>query len=598
MGLTHPLTSGGISPTPPDWSGRSPSTLVPVEPQPMTDWFQPAQLVATAGQVVVSTVLGAQADHRALEALQTGGSPSSGAFDFSDRKTITLDYVADTGDGWDSTYTLAYHLAQPSLAPAGGGSLPRGEVLVFGGDEVYPTPGRAAYERKLVAPYETAMALSPDPDRTPEVFAIPGNHDWYDSLVTFTRLFLAKDWFAGWRTRQTRSYFALKLPQGWWLMGVDVQLASDLDPDQVAYFEAIAKDIPRGDRIILCLPEPHWIYQQERDTGRWDRTDWERPGALGPDGQPAIRTNLEYLECHLFKGQVQVMLAGDLHHYRRHAGPDGRQKIVAGGGGAFMHLSHPWSEAPLADGATLQRVWPEPAVSRRLAWQNLGFPLLHKPLGWLIGLAYLLVGWNLQADLSPYGLCQFGGALGTALLDTIRRPGGAFMVLGLLGAFVLFAPPTKRRFRIGAGFTHGLAHLGLCFLLGWGATRLAVTVLGFPFQGFGQLLLGGLILFLGGWLAGTMLFGLYLAISINGFHQHWTEASSGLAIPDWKHFLRLCIAEDGSLTIHPIGFRRVPRRWKAGSADPTGPRLEPDDPAFTGPELIEPPIRVAGRGTP
>jgi hypothetical protein len=561
----------------------------------MTDWFGPAQLVATAAQVVVASVLGAQADHRALEALQASGSA---VFDFSGRPALTLDYLADTGDGWDSTYTLAYHLAQPTLHPAGGDVLPRGDVLILGGDEVYPTPARAAYERKLVGPFETAMALSPETGPVPEVFAIPGNHDWYDSLVAFTRLFLGKDWFAGWRTRQTRSYFALKLPHGWWLMGVDVQLASDLDPDQVTYFEAIARDIPAGDRIILCLPEPHWIYQQERDTGHWDRADWERPAATGPGGQPVIRTNLDFLEQRLFKGQVQVLLAGDLHHYRRHAAPDGRQKIVAGGGGAFLHLSHPWSEAPLADGSTLQRVWPEPSVSRRLAWRNLRFPLLHRPLGGLIGLIYLLVGWTLQTDLAPYGPGRIGAALGTALLDTLRRPSATFLVLGLLGAFVLFAAPEKRRFRIAAGLSHGLAHLGLCFLLGWAATRLAVVTLGFVFQGFGQLALGALILFLGGWLAGTLLFGLYLALAINGFHQHWTEASSGLAIPDWKHFLRLRIAEDGALTIHAIGFRRVPRRWKAGAAHPTGPRLEPDDPAFTGPELIEPPIQVAGRGTP
>jgi len=34
----------------------------------------------------------------------------------------------------------------------------RGDVLVFGGDEVYPVASREAYERKLVAPPESLQA--------------------------------------------------------------------------------------------------------------------------------------------------------------------------------------------------------------------------------------------------------------------------------------------------------------------------------------------------------------------------------------------------------------------------------------------------------
>lgn len=556
----------------------------------MTDWFAPGQLAATALQVVVSTVLGRHADHRAMEALTSG---PCGSYDYSAAETFTFDYVADTGDGWDSTYTLAYHLAQAQLAPRGAAALPRGQVLIFGGDEVYPVADRAQYERRLIGPFETAMALSANEAQAPHVFAIPGNHDWYDSLVAFTRLFVGKSWFAAWRSLQTRSYFALRLPHGWWLMGVDVQLDSDLDLDQLAYFNEVAAQIPEGDRVILCLPEPHWIYQQERDTGHWDRAPWERPRAA--DGSQPIRSNLDFLERKLFKNQVAVMLAGDLHHYRRHASDDGRQKIVAGGGGAFLHATHPWSEAPLTDGSALKCVWPPPAESRAMVWRNLAFPLLHKRLGVLLGAAYVLVDWTLHADLSIYGWRQAHLALGQAALGTLQRPGGALLVLGLLGAFILFAAHEKQRFRVVAGALHGLGHLLLCFLLGWGATRLTVAGWGLHYLGWGQLLLGGLLVFLGGLVFGTLLFGLYLALSLNVFRHHWTEGSSGLAVPDWKHFLRLRIGAEGDLTIFPIGFRRVPRRWKPGGSDPARPRLEPDDPAFSGPELIEAPITVPGQ---
>ena len=40
-------------------------------------------------------------------------------------------------------------------------------------------------------------------------------------------------------TRQTRSYFALKLPANWWLLAIDLQLGADLDEPQVQYFQKV-----------------------------------------------------------------------------------------------------------------------------------------------------------------------------------------------------------------------------------------------------------------------------------------------------------------------------------------------------------------------
>src|SRR5205823_10895598 len=135
-----------------------------------------------------------------------------------------------------------------------------GRVLVLGGDEIYPTPSRANYEARLVAPFESARRTSVPP--YPELYAIPGNHDWYDNLVSFTRLFCAKDWFAGWAVRQRRSYFAVQLPYGWWLIGTDIQLGSDIDEKQVAYFCEVAAKMKPGDRVIVYTAEPHWIYAE------------------------------------------------------------------------------------------------------------------------------------------------------------------------------------------------------------------------------------------------------------------------------------------------------------------------------------------------
>ena len=71
----------------------------------------------------------------------------------------------------------------------------------------------------------------------PTVYAIPGNHDWYDGLTGFMRLFGQDDrWLGGWRTNQTRSYFAVELPHDWWLWGIDIQSDSLIDEPQLDFF--------------------------------------------------------------------------------------------------------------------------------------------------------------------------------------------------------------------------------------------------------------------------------------------------------------------------------------------------------------------------
>ena len=66
-----------------------------------------------------------------------------------------FDYVADIGDGWNSTYAIADAIAQPELdVQRDGASKPQaGRVLVFGGDEVYPYPTRAEYDVRTETPY-------------------------------------------------------------------------------------------------------------------------------------------------------------------------------------------------------------------------------------------------------------------------------------------------------------------------------------------------------------------------------------------------------------------------------------------------------------
>src|SRR5262249_52366467 len=92
-----------------------------------------------------------------------------------------------------------------------------------------------------------------------------------------------------------------------------------------------------------------------------------------------------------------------------------------------------------------------------------------------------------------------------------------------------------------------------------------------------------------GWLAGSLVMGLYLFLMLNVFSRHWNEAFSSLAIPDWKNFLRLKIESNGTLTIYPIGIAKVPRTRAARNRNP---RAVAGPPITIDAQLIEPPIVI------
>jgi hypothetical protein len=558
---------------------------------PMVGWYDPGQLARTAVDVAVSTIFGRNADYRVTEALsgpaaqdavfgdEAGAPPDrDGVYDYGDGDEMWLDYVADSGDGWNSTYSVAYHASQPQLQLIGATeSLPRGRVLVFGGDEVYPTASRQVYRERLVQPF---AAASPRTDgANPDVFAVPGNHDWYDSLVSFTRLFCSRRGFANWNTRQSRSYFALRLPQHWWLIGTDVQLSSDIDVAQVRYFKQVASLMKPEDRIILCTAEPHWIYAKI-----YNKFDKE-----------INENNLAFLEQRVFGREISVYLSGDLHHYRRHATDAGLQKITAGGGGAFLHPTHGPDVTELADGYKLKKAFPSAADSWKINLKNLGFLFMNPKFGVFTALLYMLTCWSVMADLSKYkSINDTWLAMGEAVSRAITNPTAVFWILLVWGGFLMFTDVHSKPYRIIAGTLHGLTHLLAIFFIGWFATYVSVKLsLQWFDKGFftpHQLLIAAVIIFVLGWIVGSIVMGVYLLISLNIFKRHANEAFSALACPDWKNFLRLKIDSQGHLTIFPIGIRRVARKWKESKAG--GSVYVPDDSNATSPELIEQPITI------
>jgi hypothetical protein len=303
----------------------------------------------------------------------------------------------------------------------------------------------------------------------------------------------------------------------------------------------------------------------------------------------------------VLKGRrIAVFIAGDLHHYRRHEDAEGRQKITAGGGGAFLHPTHGADVSKLAvDDFKHVASYPPPEESRKLTWQNLRFRKLNPSFSRLTMAAYVLIAWMLKPEAGAGSLAHPLELLGAVLRKAVTSPGAGLTLLAVFLLFWLTTDTHSKSYKWKAAGLHAMAHLGVLFFASWSVSVLSATVLAplvgggwFDFGTVSQTLVSGVGVGLAGWFVAPLLMGVYLLISLNRFGRHSNEAFSSLRIEDWKHFLRLHIDSQGDLTLYPIGVRRVPRKWKAREGEQTPSLLVPADPEATPPELIEPPIRV------
>lgn len=547
------------------------------QPQPAVRWLAPRVLVTTGAQSLVAEIFGSYADKRELQ----GGLPAS-VHNHGDGDELWLDYVADLGDGFDATYSIASLLARPSLDLDG--DKPRGSLLVMGGDEVYPAASTDAYEDRSKGVYRAALPAAPEDP--PTLFALPGNHDWYDGLTSFLRVFAQRRPFGGWQTEQTRSYFAVRLPQRWWLYAIDTQFDDYVDAPQLEYFRGASADLRDGDAVILCTSSPSWVEAGSGSKAKgYDTIEFFQREIIRPRG-----------------ATVRVMLSGDKHHYARYTERDGTaQKITSGLGGAYLTATHKMPASLVLPPARsrvrepsgpahfdLASRYPDRQHSEMLApgifklpWRNPGF--------WgLTGIAQLVATMAVL-----YGLTEAAVRSGVFGLLAAWSPAIiAAVVLVLAGvAFARIDLPKTGRTNAFAGVLHAMAHLALsvawAIVIRWlyhdvlpdGA---AADWLIFLIAAVGTPLVIGFV--------DAEVVAVYLLIA-SRFGINLNEVFAGQSIEDHKGFLRLHIATDGTLTIYPVKVDRVCREWKANpDGAPTDPWLQPQQPLDA--ELIEAPIRV------
>ncbi len=559
----------------------------------MVRWYAPLALVGIGLRAAAAHVVGGLADNRETQEPgdPVGRAKNSGLYDYRTGhrgEAFWFDFTADIGDGFEPAHAVARCLARDELQ-AGGETLPRGRLLVIGGDLVYPNPSKQNYEDRFVTPLTEASKSIDDgtpPDKPfADLFAIPGNHDWYDGLQAFMDLISAARFdrapekdrigrvIGGWQTRQRRSYFTLRLPGDWWVIGADDQFGNYLDRAQTEYFSLMAdRHLKAGQKIILCTATPSWVLSNHH-------------------GKPGLMENLRTLHNVLTRNgaKIHLMISGDQHHYLHYEGGDDAISpvlITAGGGGAFMHPTHPTPETLDLDidgdgsPGLFRRVttYPSTGRSRRLSFRNLLLPFYNLDFAAAIGLVYAFLAWFLQtrsisADIglsdSFLAMLEHGGTFDAVREIMIKFVRTLFispeffavfaMVWGALASFAQGSMITK----IFAGFCHTAAHVIGLLLAFCIAVQLASTIvagLGIdPAQGYWLIAIASLFMVTIGGLIGGTIFGAYLFAAVNLLHHQWTNSFSSLRIRDHKNFLRVKINKDGELFVYAMKIARVPR---------------------------------------
>lgn len=328
-------------------------------------WYQPDVLWTAARQVLSSLDQQRNRDGRESQPLPMkviDRSEPEAAGDFAGE--CWFDFIADTGDGGNACYAVANAALADDLT-LDGETLPRGQLLLFGGDLAYPAASTHDYRYRFVEMFE-AVRNSHAPSfvrgRRLTLAAIPQNHDWMDSTSTFSRYFTRRNDSSpllGARIPQRQTYFCIKLPGGWWALGLDFALDHDIDRDQYEQFEALLSErglvtddgheyrIAPDDRVLLIYPEPYWT----------------RPiGDSADESHPKRYQKLEGL----LRARVKLRLAGDLHSYLRWDSVNWGRAVICGTGGAFTHPTHtkPTTRpVRLQEFDTSDCIPPEPATS-------------------------------------------------------------------------------------------------------------------------------------------------------------------------------------------------------------------------------------------
>jgi hypothetical protein len=321
---------------------------------PRNSWMRPDVLWRSRNDRIASWVTDPVNDMRRAwveRRKSTVGPPENWVIDLTEPQDVSFLLIGDPGEGDHSQYAVAEAL----LARADGTNF-----LLIASDVVYPAGELGDYERKFTIPYDRYK---------PPIVAVPGNHDWYDSLQGFmfnfcreepppppARLGLArrlnprralgrKLWWdvpapppGDLRAQRERRRSASPPQPGPYfcidtkhlrIVAIDTGITNELDHEQAEWLRLVSSE--RHDTAkILVTGKPLYADGKPTPTTIEKHRPWERQKTILPVVEDSAHNYV-------------AVFGGDIHNYQRYPRRHGKRTInyvVCGGSGAFMHATH------------------------------------------------------------------------------------------------------------------------------------------------------------------------------------------------------------------------------------------------------------------
>ncbi|MFF6996436.1 metallophosphoesterase family protein [Streptomyces sp. NPDC008313] len=327
------------------WGGKEPGSyreLMPGQVEKLS-WLNPRTLWAARNGVLASWFgdpTGATRD-RWVETARAAGAPADKVIRRDGPDSFSFMVIGDTGEGDGPQYAVVPGFLQMSKDT---------DFAVLASDVVYPVGSADGYGTKFYRPYQ---------DYPAPIYAIPGNHDWYDDLHGFMRAF-------GGAAPPAPAPRPRPLTRAWLRT---LLWHRPRTPDEQGLAEA--RELRSSPAQQGVQPGPYWAIDAGPvrivgiDTGLLGTVDaaqgrWLREVSKGPvpkilvTGSP-LYVDAEHHPCPIEGGgtvddvvrdpenHYVAAIGGDIHNYQRYpVDVDGRtvQYVVCGGGGAFMHATH------------------------------------------------------------------------------------------------------------------------------------------------------------------------------------------------------------------------------------------------------------------
>jgi Calcineurin-like phosphoesterase len=331
-----------------------------VPDKPPLSWLQPRMLWEARNDTVARVAGDPVNDLRrawmraVLTAAERDGGSDPRVIDRTGEGDISFMVIGDPGEGDASQWATI-----PPLEASWGGT----DFVAIMSDVNYPAGNVNEYEQKFYRPYR---------DYPGPIYAIPGNHDWYDELRGFMFHLCGLDDMAppeltydrgqpAWKRQLHRFLWRRPDPPDaaqasvraewrslpgqhsgqrapYWtietdpvrIVGIDTGILGGLDREQGEWLREVSRDPGRAK--ILLTGKPLYV------DGKF------HPGPIEDGG------TVDEIVRDPDTGYVAA-IGGDIHNYQRYPVKldDGRtlQYIVAGGSGAFMHPTHDISRVRL-----------------------------------------------------------------------------------------------------------------------------------------------------------------------------------------------------------------------------------------------------------